>query len=121
MLEALNHLFASVGLNLAKQINVKPEDDCLKHITPVRDKMKLTAFDERYALDAISRLESGKASGPNKVSVTLVQDAAKCISHPLALTYNSSVKNGVFPKVWKVAKVTSQVRELVQTIIGRYL
>ena len=99
MIETLNHHFVSVGLNLAKQIDVKPEADFLKHITPVRDKMKFKAIDEEYLLNAISRLENGKASGLNKVSVTIVQDAAKSISYPLALMYNSSLKNGVFPKV----------------------
>ena len=64
MLEALNDHFVSAGLNLAKQIDVKPEDDFLKHITSV------------YALNAISRLAKGKASGPYKVSITLVRDAA---------------------------------------------
>ena len=72
MLEALNPHFVSVGLNLAKQIDVKPKDDCLKHIAPVRDTMKFKAIDEGYVLNAISRLEKGKASGPDKVSVTLV-------------------------------------------------
>ena len=72
MLETLNHHFVSVGLNLAKQIDVKPEDDCLKHIAPVRDTMKFKAIDEGYVLNAISRLEKGKASGPDKVSVALV-------------------------------------------------
>ena len=32
MLEALNHYCVSVGLNLAKQIDAKPDDDILKHI-----------------------------------------------------------------------------------------
>ena len=76
----------------------------IKHITPVRDKMKFKAIDEGYVLNAISRLEKGKASGSDKVSVTLVQDAAKSISYPPALIYNSSLKNGVFPEVWKGSK-----------------
>ena len=44
-------------------------------------------------LNAISRLLKGKASAPDKVFVTLVQDAAKSISYPLALMYNSSLKS----------------------------
>ena len=87
---ALSHHFVSIGLNLAKQIDVKPEDDFLKHITPVGDKTKCKAIDERYVLNAISRLEKGNASGPDKLSVTFVQDAAKSISYTLALIYNSS-------------------------------
>ena len=120
MLEALNHHFVSVGLNLAKQIDVKPDDDCLKHIIPVSDKLKFKAIDEGYVLHAISRLEKGKAPGPDKVSVTLVQDAAKSISYPLVLIYNSLLKNGVFPEVWKVAKVTPIYKSGTRTDVNNY-
>ena len=106
MLEAINHLFGSVGLNPAKQIDTKPDDDFLKHITPVRDQMEFKAIDEGYVLTAINRLEKGKASGSDKVSFTLVQADANSISYPLALIYSSSLKNGIFLEVWKVAKVT---------------
>ena len=120
MLEALNEHFVSVGVNLGKQIDEKPEDDYLKHIIPVRDKMKFKAIDEGYVLNAISRLENEKASGPDKVSVTLVQYAAKSISYPIALIYNSSLENGVFPEVWKVAKVTPISKSCVRTDINNY-
>ena len=120
ILEALNHHFVSVGLNLAKQTDVKPEDDCLKHITPVRDKIKFKAIDEEYVLNAICRLEEGKTAGPDKVSVTLVKGAAKSISYPLALIHNSSVKNGVFPEVWKVAKVTPIYKSCARTDVKDY-
>ena len=120
MLEALSHHFVSVGLNLAKRIDVKPDDDCLKHITPVRDKMKFNAIDEGYALNAISGLEKGKASGPAKVSVILVQDAAISISYPLALIYNSSLKNGVFSEVWRVAKVSPIYKSGTRTDVNNY-
>ena len=85
MPQALNHHFVAVALNLTKQIDVKLEDDCLKHITSVRDKMKFKAIDKGYVLNAIGRLGKGKASGPDKVSVALVQDAPKSTSYPLAL------------------------------------
>ena len=120
MLEALNHHFVSVGLNLAKQIDVKPEDDCIKHITSVRDKIKLKAIDGGFVLNAIVRLEKGKASGPDKVSVTLVQDATKSISFPLALIYNSSLKNGAFAEVWKLAKVPTIYKSGARIDVNNY-
>ena len=46
--------------------------------------MKFKSIDERYVLSTISRLEKGKASGQDKESVTLVQDAAESMSYPLA-------------------------------------
>ena len=85
-------LFVRVGLNLAKQIDAKPEDELLKHITPVTNEMKFKAIDEGYVMNAITRLQKGIVPGPDEVSVTLVQDAAESILYPLALMYSSSLK-----------------------------
>ena len=50
-------------------------------------------------------LKSGKANGPSNIPTKLVKDASKFISQPLFQTLNSSITTGVFPDIWKVAKV----------------
>ena len=47
--------------------------------------------DEEYVLNAINMQEKGKASGPDKVTITLVQDAAISIAYPLMMIYNASL------------------------------
>ena len=79
----LNHYFVSVWQNLAKWLGAKNEDYCLKHITQVRDQMEFKAIDESYALNANSQWEEGMVSGPDKVSVRFMKDAARFISYPL--------------------------------------
>ena len=106
MLEALNRHFVSVGPYLAKQISSKSDDDCLKHIIPENREMLFQTVDEEYVLNAINRLEKGKASGPDKVTITLVKDAASSIAYPLMLIYNASLMNGIFPDIWKLVRVT---------------
>ena len=54
MLEALNHHFVSVGTNLAK----KPDDDCLKYVVSVNNKMTLNTIHMKCVLDAIGRLKN---------------------------------------------------------------
>ena len=54
------------------------------------------------------------------MSVTLVQDAAKSISYPLALIHNSSLKIGVFPEVWKAVKVTPIYKSGARTDVNNY-
>ena len=76
MLEALNRHFVSVGPDLAKLIRSNSDDDCLQHIIPENREMLFQTVDEEYVLNAINRLEKGKASGPNMVTITLVKDAA---------------------------------------------
>ena len=82
--------------------------------------MKCKVIDEGYVLDAISRLKKGKASGPDTVSVTLEQDAAKSISYPLALVFKSSLKNGIFLEVWKGAKATPIYKSGARTDVSNY-
>ena len=68
--------------------------------------MLFQTVDEEYVLNAINRLEKGKASGPDKVTITLVKDTAISIAYPLMMIYNASLMNGIFPEVWKLARVT---------------
>ena len=106
MLEALNHHFVLVGPDLAKHIKSNSDDDCLKHIIPEsRERLFQTVYEE-YVLNAINRLEKGKASGPDKGTITLVKDATISIAYPLMMIYNASLMNGIFPDVWKLARVT---------------
>ena len=68
--------------------------------------MLFQTVDEEYILNAIHRLEKGKASGPDMVTISLVKDAAISIAYPLMMIYNASLINGIFPDAWKLARVT---------------
>ena len=80
-------LFRAI-VKLAKIIISKPYDDCLEHVSSANSKM--------YVLDAIGRLKKGKASGPDKITIDLVNDAANCIAYPIMLIFNSSIRNDIF-------------------------
>ena len=55
--------------------------------------MLFKTVDDKYIFNAINRLERGKASGPDKVTVTVVKDAARPFAGHLMMIYNSSLKN----------------------------
>ena len=63
--------------------------------------MTLNTINTKYGLDAIGRLKNGKVSGPDKITIKLAKDAAKFIAYPIICIFNSSIKNGIFPDVWK--------------------
>ena len=42
----------------------------------------------------------------DKIPIILIKDATDLISQPLTMIFNSSLRKGVFPDIWKVAKVT---------------
>ena len=104
--EALNHHFTTIGPKLAGKLESRSNDDSLKHINTQQNKMTFLPIDETYLLNAIKQLKSGKALGPDKISTTLIKDAADFIWKPLAIVFNSSLKCGIFPDIWKLARVT---------------
>ena len=59
--------------------------------------MALNIINKKYVLGAIGRLKNGKASGPDKITITLVKDAAKFIAYSVMRIFNSSITSGVFP------------------------
>ena len=104
--EALNHHFTTIGPKLASKLESRSDDDSLKHINAQQNKMMFVPVDETYVLNAIKQLKNGKAPGPDKISTKLIKDAADFIWKPLTMVFNSSLKYGVFPDIWKLARVT---------------
>ena len=106
ILEALNHHFVSVGPKLASKIEQNANDDPLKHIDSEPNTMRLIPVDDNYVPKAIKQLKNGKAPGPDKIPTMLKKDAADLICKPLTMVLNSSLRKGIFPDVWKLARVT---------------
>ena len=71
-------------------------------------------------MNAANHLENGKASGPDKVTITLVKDACEFIVHPLMLIYNSSLAKGVFLDFWKLVRVTPIYKLGPRTDVNNY-
>ena len=104
--EALNHHFTTIGPKLASKLESRSDDDSLKHIDTQQNKMAFVPIDETYVLNSIKQLKNGKAPGPDKISTKLIKDAADFIWKPLTMVFNSSLKFGIFPDIWKLARVT---------------
>ena len=68
--------------------------------------MRLTPVDDNYVPKAIKQLINCKAPGPDKIATMLIKDAPDLICKLLTMVFNSSLLNGIFPDVWKLARVT---------------
>ena len=106
-MQALNHHFVSVGQNLEGQIEQNSNDDPLKHITQEENSISFTPVDCNYLRKAIQQRKNGKSPGPDKILIMLIKDVTDLISQQLTMIFNSSLRKGVFPDIWKVAKVAS--------------
>ena len=101
--EAFNQHFVSVGPKLAEKIKTTPSDNQINHITPNDPgTLILRQVTNSQVLKSFKQLKYCNAFGPEKIPTTLVKDAANFISYPLTLIYSSSIKNGIFPDLWKM-------------------
>ena len=105
-MEAMNHHFALVGPKLAETITSKPDDDCLCYITPESNVMTFKTINETHMHNAIENVKNGKAAGPDQIPTTIIKDAGDVITNALTMIFNSSLTNGVFPDIWKIARIT---------------
>ena len=94
-----------MGPKLAKKIVSRPGDNCLQNIKPEQKVMKFKTVDKSFIMNAIKQLKSGKAAGPDKVPTKIVKDVDVLVSK-LSMIFNSLLENGIFPDIWKLAKVT---------------
>ena len=106
IVEALNHHFVPIGPKLASKIEQNVNDDPLKHIDNEANTMRLAPVDDNYVPKAIMQPKNGKAPGPDKIPTMLIKDAMDLICKPLTIVFNSSLRKGIFPDVWKLVRVT---------------
>ena len=81
--EAVTCHFISVGPNLAKSVETRPNDSYRQHIKPVNNDMPFKTVAKTYVMKAINHLKNGKVFVPGNVTVTLPTDASEYIAHTL--------------------------------------
>ena len=122
--EAFNRHFTSIGPKLDKNVETKDCDDPPKYLPserlPVETSFEVQRVDPKIIENEINKLKCSKAAGHDKIPVKLVKDAADILSKPLAAIFNSSLESGVFPNIWKIARVTSVFKTGLTTDLNNY-
>ena len=105
---------------LAKKIATKPGDDCLQTITPEQKEMKFRIITSMHILNEIKKLGVRKAAGPDTIPTPVVKDVGDILAKTLAMIFNSSLENGIFPDIWKLARVTPIFKSGVKRDLNNY-
>lgn len=99
--QALNEHFVSVGPELAKDIPDTP----YQAPTPATSCFTFKPIAAPYLINLINKLHSNKATGLDGIPARMLKLAAPIIVNSLVDTINSSLREGCFPDMWKLAKV----------------
>ena len=101
-----NNHFATIGPELASNIDSLNSDDYQKYLTVTDKRFKLHPTSTNKVLSLLNRLNKSKAAGLDKISARLIRECADLICIPIRDIFNQSISQGIFPDDWKCAKVT---------------
>ena len=71
-------------------------------------------------LKLIQKIPVNKATGIDNISAYLLKEAVLIIASSLTYIINLSVRSGIFPNAWKIAKVTTIFKEGLKSDPNNY-
>ena len=77
------------------------QDDIVSNIPT----LNITKICDTDVISAIKKLKSNLTAGVDNIPSFFVKDCSSALTEPLLLIFNSSLKSGIFPDKWKLAKV----------------
>ena len=69
---------------------------------------------------AIRSLSKTKSPGADRIPVEILKDVVHLVSKPLTLIYNASLEKGIFPQIWKLARVAPIYKTGSKTDLNNY-
>ena len=105
---SFNEYFANIGPNLSKKIDpsVNSTTTYKSYLTDPTDfRFQFRQISELEVRSAIDNLENKTTCGCDGISNKLLKLIKNEISKPITLIVNQSLKTGIFPKAFKIAKV----------------
>ena len=73
-----------------------------------------------HIVSEMKKLRIAKAASPDNIPITVVRDVGDLATKPLAIIFNSSLENGIFPDIWKLAGVIPIFKSGVKKDINNY-
>ena len=122
--EAFNNHFATIGPELAGNIENRDSDDPLKYLSnkgaSIASCFELHTIHPNTIEREIKYFKCSKSAGYDKITVRLFKDAAEILSEPLAIIFNASFNKGIFPDIWKIARLTSIFKSGPKSNVSNY-
>ena len=105
MAEHFNNFFTSIGKKIQKSIppTKKHFSSFLKNTNNLNFFITPTTVEE--VNDLISDLKANKSTGPSSLPTKIMKQLNDIIASPLAELINKPFQSGIFPDIFKIAKV----------------
>ena len=95
----INDFFVSVSSGLTR---LTPDHSVFELQEPLSGVYSVTVDDTQKAL---SEIKTNKATGPDQIPAWLLRDFSNVLAAPLTAIFNSSLREGFLPALWKTATI----------------
>ena len=75
---------------------------------------------EEEIKDVIVNLDPNKASGPDLISNKMIKKVAGAIAKPLQIIFNCSLRESVFPDIWKLGNLVPLFKKGDKSLAANY-
>ena len=89
---------------------IEHTDQVLEHITVTEEEIN----------DVIVNLDPNKASGPDLISNKMIKNVSRAIVKPLCILFNRSLREGVFPDIWKLGNLVPLFKKGDRSVSSNY-
>lgn len=78
------------------------------------------SIDEDDVMKHLKSLDKSKGAGPDGIPPFFIANCATALAAPLTIIYNKSLSTGIFPSVWKAARVVPIHKSGDDTLVSNY-
>ena len=125
--QTFNEHFASVAEQVLKILpnnsdTYRPSEKLLQFVSAknLMEKFSIPPISLESVNKYLMGMDTRKATGPDNLSVTLLQTHADLVAEPLCHIINYSITTGVFPSAWKKAQVLPLFKAGTQDSLDNY-
>lgn len=79
--------------------------------------MEFTAIN---VFEGLAKMDASKGPGPDGIPPKFIKEIAAEICDPLRIIFNTSIKSGIFPALWKISHVTPIFKKGAKSNIENY-
>ena len=114
-----NDYFATIGSRLTSNSTVVDADP-LRFVPSVANTFSFHNIAAQEFMETLAQIKTNKSPGIDGISAKLLKDAGDTITESLVNIFNLSLRPGIFPDDWKLARVTPIYKDGSKTECGNY-
>ena len=115
----LNDYFTKIGKIPSEKVEIS-DLEYTNFLNPTDNKLDFKPIIVEEVLSELKNRKENKSPGPDNISPKFLKDFCHIIAPILTIIFNQSLKTGIFPDDWALARVSPIFKSALKSEIGNY-